>query len=197
MDFVSANPSVVRSIRQRAMLNSWLRLYAQANQPPKFDDFKQDGLPRELDDLVFYLVESCGNETSFLIESDGLRAYQAYGKSGKGRYLHEYLPRAVRDRITPIYSECVRKRLPVYTVSRVNDIIGVEVEFERLLLPFTGASGIEWVVASLNTLSIDGGFEIRHLMKRSESLPVNDFLSIIDQKLFHQTIGKKELDEIV
>jgi hypothetical protein len=196
MNFVSADPSIVRSIRQRGMLNLWLRLYARINQPPKFEDFKLNGLPRELDDLVFYLVDSCGNEISFLVESDGRRAYQAYGKSGKGRYLHEYLPPAIRDQVLPIYAECVRRRLPVFTVSRVNDITGTEVEFERLLLPFTGVSGIERVIAALSTISIDGGFEIRHLMKRSESLPIYDVLSVIDQRLFYQTVGQKEVVEI-
>ena len=195
MDFVSADPSIVRSIRQRGMLNPWLRLYAQIHQPPNFEDFKLNGLPRELDDLVFYLVESCGNEINFLIESDGRRAYQAYGKSGKSRYLHEYLPPEIRNRVMPVYAECVRRRLPVFTVSKVNDITGAEVEFERLLLPFAGVSGVERVIASLNTISIDGGFEIRHLMKRNESLPIYDVLSVIDQKLY--PIGQKEVVEIV
>jgi len=177
------------------MLNPWLRLYAQIHQLPKLEDFKLNGLPRELDDLVFYSVESCGNEARFLIESDGRRAYQAYGKSGKGRYLHEYLPPEIGNRVMPVYAECVRRRFPVFTVSKVNDITGAEVEFERLLLPFAGESGVGRVIASLNTISIEGGFEIRHLMKRNESLPIYDVLSVIDQKL--HPIGQKELVEIV
>jgi hypothetical protein len=185
MDFVSADPSIVRSIRQRGMLNAWLRIYAQQQQPPEFDDFKLNRLSDELDEMVFYLVEPCGSTVNFKIESDGRRTFQAYGGPGKGLYLHEYLQRELRDLVVPVYAECVRRRLPVFTVSKVNDINGTEVEFERLLLPFSGASGIERVVASLNAISIDGRFEIKNLMRGNEDLPTYAILAVIDQKLFH------------
>src|SRR5450830_451084 len=77
MNFVSANPSIVRSIRQRAMLNAWLRLYAQLQEPPQFENFKLNRLSDELDEIVFYLVEASGDAVKFLIENDGRRTYQA------------------------------------------------------------------------------------------------------------------------
>jgi hypothetical protein len=182
MDFASADPSIVRSTRQREMLSVWLALYSRIQQIPEFEEFKTNGLTGDLDDLVFYLVEPHGDGADFLIESDSPRTYQPYGKSGKGRYLHEYLPPKTRDRVMPVYNECVRKRLPMFTVSRVEAINGAEVEFERLLLPFADSAGVGRVIASLNTVSIAGEFEIRHLMKRKEFLPRYDILSVIDRE---------------
>jgi hypothetical protein len=196
MDFVSADASIVRSIRQRAMLNAWLRLYAQLQNPPEFEDFKLNRMSDELDEIVFYLIESCGDAVNFKIESDGQRTFQAYGGTGKGRYLHEYLPPRLRDVVLPVYTECVRRRLPVFTVSKVNDINGTEVEFERLLLPFSGVSGIERVVASLNAISIDGGFEIKNLMRGNEDLPTYDVLSVIDQKFFPHRPGRTAIADL-
>jgi hypothetical protein len=196
MDFVSADPSIVRSIRQRAMLNAWLRLYAQLQRPPEFEDFKLSRLSDELDEIVFYLVESRSDATNFKIESDGRRTYQAYGRTGKGRYLDEYIPPKVRDLVVPVYKECVRRRLPVFTVAKVKDINGIEVEFERLLLPFSGASGIERLIASLNAISIDGKFEIKNLMMGVTDLPTYDILSVIDQKLFHHQPGKMAIADV-
>ena len=196
MNFVSANPSIVRSIRQRAMLNAWLRLFAQLQEPPQFENFKLSRLSDELDEIVFYLVEASGDAVTFLIENDGRRTYQAYGGTGKGRYLHEYVPPKLRDIVLPVYIECVRRRLPVFTVSKVNDVNGVEVEFERLLLPFSGGSGIEKIIASLNTISIDGTFEIKNLMRSDENLPLYEVLSIIDQRLFHNQAGQKTVADL-
>src|SRR5208282_2886278 len=34
MDFISANASTIRSIRQRSLLNAWLTLYTQMQRPP-------------------------------------------------------------------------------------------------------------------------------------------------------------------
>ena len=39
----------------------------------------------------------------------------------------------------PVYYECIRRRLPAYTVAHVDDIAGRIVAYERLLLPFWSA----------------------------------------------------------
>ncbi len=36
----------------------------------------------------------------------------------------------------PVYHECLKRALPVYTVSNIDDIYGRIVAYERLLLPF-------------------------------------------------------------
>ena len=39
MEFESADPGFVKSIKQRELLNFWLRLYAKHDRLPKFDDY--------------------------------------------------------------------------------------------------------------------------------------------------------------
>jgi hypothetical protein len=86
--------------------------------------------------------------------------------------------------------------LATFTVSRVRDINGIEVEFERLLLPFSGASGVERIIASLNTISVEGAFEIKNLMRNNESLPVYEVLAVIDQKLIHSQADRKAVADL-
>jgi hypothetical protein len=42
MEFESANPSVVKSIKQRVLLNAWLRARRQPHVLPSIDDFHSD-----------------------------------------------------------------------------------------------------------------------------------------------------------
>ena len=38
LEFTSANPSVVKSIKQRDLLNTWLRLYARDQAVPRIEE---------------------------------------------------------------------------------------------------------------------------------------------------------------
>ena len=57
LEFESATPSIVKSIRQRDLLNSWLRLYAREQSLPRMAEYRPERLEEELPDLVFYTVE--------------------------------------------------------------------------------------------------------------------------------------------
>ena len=46
------------------------------------------------------------------------------------------------------------------------------------------------IIASLKTISEDGGFEIRNLMRGNDKLPVPKLRSIIDRDLFHRAPGR-------
>ena len=56
MEFESANPTIVKSIKQRDFLNTWLRLYARAQQLPRIDEFRPERIEEELPDLVYLTV---------------------------------------------------------------------------------------------------------------------------------------------
>jgi hypothetical protein len=58
LEFQSANPSVVKSIKQRDLLNTWLRLYARAQVMPGLAEYQPERLTDELPDLVFYTVDN-------------------------------------------------------------------------------------------------------------------------------------------
>ena len=93
LDFQSASPSVVKSIKQRDLLNTWLRLYARGQRLPRVEDYQPERLADELPDLVYYTVDTAQRPPRLTIQSDGTRMSGAYGNTGKGRYLDEYLGR--------------------------------------------------------------------------------------------------------
>jgi hypothetical protein len=90
----------------------------------------------------------------------------------------------------PIYFRCIDRALPVYTVSQVDDASGRIVNYERLLLPFSDSDGVTHIIASLKTISDDGGFEIRNLMRANDTLPNYKLRSVIDRDLFHRAPGR-------
>src|ERR1700732_3303611 len=87
LEFESANPTIVKSIKQRDLLNTWLRLYARAQLMPRVEEYQPERFADELPDLVFYNVDAAQAPPRLLIESDGTRMSSAYGHTGKGRYL--------------------------------------------------------------------------------------------------------------
>jgi hypothetical protein len=197
VDFESANPSVVKSIKQRDLLNTWLRLYAREQRIPAIEEYQPARFEEELPDLVFQTVDTSQAPPRLTIQSDGTRMSSAYGHSGKGRYLDEYLPAKLVPLVMPIYYECIIRSLPVFTISNIDDIYGRIVAYERLLLPFSGGQGVTHIIASLKTISEDGGFEIRNLMRGNDMLPVAKLRTIIDRDLFHRAPGRIPAGDVI
>ena len=182
LEFESAQPSIVKSIKQRDLLNTWLRLYARDRSIPRISEYQPERIEDELPDLVFYTVNTGVQPPCLMIESDGTRMSRAYGNTGKGRYLDEYLGARLAPIVVPVYHECIARRLPAYTIATIDDIYGRIVAYERLLLPFSDGGNVTHIIASLKTISEDGGFEIRNLMRGSDKLPVPKLRSIIDPR---------------
>jgi hypothetical protein len=190
LEFESAQPSIVKSIKQRDLLNTWLRLYARNQSMPRVPEYQPARIEDELTDLVFYSVNTGVQPPCLTIESEGTRMSRAYGNTGKGRYLDEYLGSKLAPIVMPVYYECIARRLPAYTISNIDDIYGRIVAYERLLLPFSDGDGVTHIIASLKTISEDGGFEIKNLMRGNDKLPVPKLRSIIDRDLFHRAPGR-------
>ena len=190
MEFESANPTIVKSIKQRDLLNTWLRLYARAQLLPRIEEYQPERLADELPDLVYYTVDAAHLPPRLVIQSDGTRMSAAYGHTGKGRYLDEYLGAKLSSVVMPVYHECLKRTLPVYTISNIDDIYGRLVAYERLLLPFSDGGNVTHVIASLKTICEDGGFEIRNLMRGNDALPTTRLHAVIDRDLFHRAPGR-------
>ena len=58
------------------------------------------------------------------------------------------------------------------------------------MLPFADDGGVTHIIASLKTISEDGGFEIKNLMRGNDQLPVPKLRTIIDRDLFHRAPGR-------
>ena len=197
MDFESANPTVVKSIKQRDLLNTWLRLYAREQLTPRIEEYQPARLSDELPDLVYYTVDDTQQPPRLTIQSDGTRMSNAYGHTGKGRLLDEYLGARIAPVVMPVYNECVRRALPVYTIANIDDIYGRIVAYERLLLPFSEGGTVTHVIASLKTICEDGGFEIRNLMRGNDSLPTPKLRAIVDRDLFHRAPGRIPAGDVI
>jgi hypothetical protein len=190
LNFESANPSIVKSIKQRDLLNTWLRLYARDQSMPRLEEYQPARIEDELPDMVFYTVDTALEPPRLTIQSDGTRMSSAYGNTGKGRYLDEYLGARLAPIVMPVYYECIVRRLPAYTIANIDDIYGRIVAYERLLLPFAEGGNVTHIIASLKTISEDGGFEIKNLMRGSDKLPAPKLRTIIDRDLFHRAPGR-------
>jgi hypothetical protein len=190
LEFESAQPSVVKSIKQRDLLNTWLRLYARDQSLPRMHEYQPERFEDELPDLVFFTVDANEQPPRLRIDSDGTRMSSAYGHTGKGRYLDEYLGARLAPIVMPVYHQCIARRLPAYTIAHIDDIYGRIVTYERLLLPFSDGGDVTHIIASLKTISEDGGFEIKNLMRGNDKLPVPKLRSIIDRDLFHRAPGR-------
>ena len=73
MQFASANPSVVRSIKQRELLNAWLRARAtpRPRALPHVRDYQPDRFADEMTDMMGFDVAVSGNAARFFITQEG------------------------------------------------------------------------------------------------------------------------------
>jgi hypothetical protein len=197
LEFESAKPSAVKAIKQRDLLNTWLRLYARAQSMPRIEEYQPTRLADELVDLVFYTVDTAPEPPRLTIQSDGTRMSNAYGHTGKGRFLDEYVGPMLASIVMPAYYECIKRRLPVYTIANIDDAYGRIVAYERLLLPFSEGGNVTHIIASLKTISEDGGFEIKNLMRANDSLPRPKLRAVIDRDLFHRAPGRIAAGDVI
>jgi hypothetical protein len=102
LEFQSANPTIVKSIKQRDLLNTWLRLYAREQTMPRIEEYQPSRLADELPDLVYCTVDGATAPPRLTIQSDGTRMASAYGSTGKGRFLDEYLGARLAPLVMPV-----------------------------------------------------------------------------------------------
>lgn len=197
LDFASAPPAIVKSIRQRDLLNTWLRLYAREQTAPAIWEYQPARLEEELSDLIYYTVDISTPTPRLTIQSEGSRISRAYGHTGKGVLLDQYIGPQLVPFVMPVYYECVARGLPVYSVADVDDIYGRVVAYERLLLPFQTDGKVRHVIASLKTFCEDGGFEIKNLMRGNDALPRPKLRAVIDRDLFHRAPGRIAAADVV
>src|SRR5204863_7820813 len=91
MNIRSADPSVVKAIRQRALLNEWLRQHAAACGVPALQRYAPTDFDEEKCDMLMYDVVDSGASPRLVITFDGQRLSQAYNKVGKGAALQDVM----------------------------------------------------------------------------------------------------------
>ena len=189
--FQSANPSVVKSIRQRELLNTWLRALRKPKPLPSLLDFKPARIDDdELADMMSFNVEGDGEAARYVITHEGARLTATYGNDHvdpskrTNRYLHDAIGPDRYARVVPSYIACIALKRPTYSVSMVRDPDGKDVSYERLLLPFGPNERVEQIVGSYKAISIDGSFKVDNLMGlKPSSIPAVVINAVIDQEI--------------
>jgi hypothetical protein len=185
MEFVSADPSVIRSIRQRILLNAWLRIPRKPGGLPVVTDFQPQDIADELPDMMRFDVEGQGNDARFLITQEGARLTQTYGNADPSQRISRYLDDSIGPdryaRVAPYYLTLLARKRPTYSIATVQDADGKDVAYERLLLPFGRTDHVEQIVGSYKTISIEGRFKVDDLMGLApKTLPVPVVRAVID-----------------
>ncbi len=204
MEFASADPSMVRSIRQRDLLNIWLRAASRHRALPRLDDFKPERVADELADMMGFDVAGQGDAARFLITQEGARLTTTYGNDHidpskrTNRFLDEAIGPVRYANVITLYRICLAHRRPAYSISMVQDDDGKDVSYERLLLPFGSGEAVEQIVGSYKSISIEGGFKIDNLMGlKPKAVPVILVRAIIDREFGTTPAVPQSTDEIV
>jgi hypothetical protein len=203
MKFSSANPSVIRSVKQRDLFNAWLRALGKQRLLPVLGDYRPDRIADELADMMGYDVEGGGDTARFLITQEGDRLSATYGnryidpERRTNRYLDAMGPTRYA-RVVPSYRACLRRKRPIYSVSMVQDSDGKDVSYERLLLPFGNGGDVEQIVGSYKAISIEGGFKITNLMGvKAKAIPVSVINAVIDLDFVREPAEQHASDDVV
>ena len=203
MEFESADPSVVRSIKQREFLNAWLRAAARHRPLPLVDDFQPNRISDELADMMGYDVIGQGDGARFLITQAGARLSATYGSDHlkpaerTNRYLDDALGPKRYAHVVALYRTCLKHKRPAYSISTVQDADNKDVSYERLLLPFGRGDDVEQIVGSYKSISIEGGFKIDNLLGlRPKSVPVILVRAIIDRDFAPNRVSSDEVVEL-
>jgi hypothetical protein len=172
MEFIDSPPDVIRSDTQRWLLDYWNRVRAGARLPT-WQCLVTDEVAARSGDMSFTDVVLENGRMRFRIRFHGERIAVLYGLGDcTGKFLDDCLPESYREAALGTYCQAAATGLPVYTVADMRDRNGRIVHYERLLLPF-GRNGIEadGIAASLETVSPEGAFEGRDLMKAPPRSP--------------------------
>jgi len=204
MEFESTNPSVVRSIKQRELLNAWLRAYGKRRPLPAIGDYQPDQIADERSDMMGFDVEGDGDSARFLITQEGARLATTYGSEHidpdkrTNRYLDDAIGPVRYAYVVTLYRECLKRKRPTYSISMVQDADGKDVLYERLLLPFGSADDVEQIIGSYKAISIEGGFKIRNLLGiRPKAVPVIMVRAIIDRDIVRNPTHIRASEDII
>jgi hypothetical protein len=204
MKFESANPSVIRSVKQRDLLDTWLRARRKPSPLPMLRHYQPDRIEDELTDMMEFDVAGEGDAARFLITHEGARLTATYGSEHiepsqrTNRFLDDAVGPARYAGVAPFYRACLARKRPIYSISMVQDPDGKEVSYERLLLPFGDADAVAQIVGSYKTISIEGRFKITNLMgTRPEAKPVSVTAVIIDLDFFPGPAGHHACGEVI
>lgn len=180
MDFAVSQSSIVRDIRQRALVNGWLQL-AKVKCPPTREQFHARRFQDKEQEFGFYaVIRQDDDSMRFRIEHDGSFLARAFGSTGRGQLIDDYVAPNLVPVLSPAYRECTTRKRPVYSVLKILDAQAKAVSYQRLLMPFGAGDEVDWIITSLKAFSGGGPFELGNLLSGVYSTPETEVAAVID-----------------
>jgi hypothetical protein len=147
---------------------------------------------------MYYDIHHPGAAVRFMILHGGDSFVRAFSTTkGEGRFLDELVDAERMKSITPGLLASIETRRPVYTISAVSDVSGVPVHYERLVLPFGANDNVQHLIVSLKTISTEGRFETRNLMRRAGQGPAYLVCAVIDRDVDSAQPRLAPVDDVI
>ena len=75
------------------------------------------------------------------------------------------------------------RRLPIYTITHIQDVRGQTIDYERIALPFFERGDVSDILMSAKLISEASRFELNNLFRERDKLPVPAIRAVIDRDL--------------
>ena len=165
---------------------------------PLLHQYQPELLGEEMPDLMYYEVRRGGGAIRFMILHGGTNLASAFGTGkSEGHFVDDIVGAERAKFIIPYLLQAVETHHPVYTASTVSDVSGVPVSYERLVLPFGAADTVQHLIVSLKTISIEGRFETKDLMRADNNGPDYSVCAVIDREPHAAPPRLAIVDEVV
>ena len=172
----------IRSSNQRALAAHWNAL--AANRPfPVIEEFSPDPKDHNPGQLIVWDVERTDADGGYRFRARqlGERAVEALGNHlVAGKTMDEVAPPALREISLEGARECATSGCAVFTIITTIAANGLQIDCERLLLPFGGdGSTVQHIVAALQLISYQGTVERQSVSREFEATSYVSFVGRI------------------
>ena len=171
MKFSWTKIDVISSVSQRGLALYWDRLERGASLPA-LSKFEPSERLHEAKLFMYSTIKFDGDRCRYLIDRYGSRLLDASGVDGHGKFLDTIIPEGLKIQALAAYDHCRLNKCLIYTVATTTDKEGRDVQYERLLLPFSEDQvRVDHIVSSLHLISTEGTFLRQGLLgSRANSL---------------------------
>jgi hypothetical protein len=171
MSFQPVSLHSIRSSNQRALAAHWNALAAH-RLFPAIEEFSPNPKDHNPGQLIVWDVERTDGDSGYRFRARqlGERAMEAIGnRLVAGKTMDEVAPPALREISLDGARECAASGCAVFTIITTIAANGLQVDCERLLLPFGGDDGaVQHIVAALQLISFQGTVERQNVTQDFE-----------------------------
>ena len=192
MKFQHTHRSIVRSIRQVALVKDWLALRGSFTLP-LIRDYEPNARAGDVDDMLLSQIVHEKGRMRMLCKRAGHRAETAHGGPLHGRYLDECMEPTMLTAIRPLWDACVQNLLPIYSIAPSSDCNGCPVTLEKLYLPFSRDGRTpDYLLVSLHAVSTEGRFVLEGVLKQNADRAPMHWAVIIDPAMSLQPAARRD-----